>query len=85
MKTLLATVVVLFGLFFSSIALADCYSCASNPSPCSTCSAASNPGSDDCAVTNGCACSEPGCGKNPCLSKRRCCEVFGNVGALHEW
>ncbi|GEM_PF-5954761 len=26
-----------------------------------------------------CNCTEPSCGRNPCLSARKCCEVFGNI------
>lgn len=28
-----------------------------------------------------CACTDPDCGGNPCLSCARCCEAFGNDGA----
>ena len=28
-----------------------------------------------------CQCTDPNCGKNPCLSRSDCCEAFGNVGA----
>ena len=32
-------------------------------------------------VCGSCNCTDPGCGRNPCLSARRCCRVFGNIGA----
>jgi hypothetical protein len=28
-----------------------------------------------------CACADPNCASNPCLSPRRLCSAFGNVGA----
>ncbi len=81
MKTLYAALLIVIGITFSTTALADCYSCSSQQTTynsCSTCTAAPQ---GDCAYNNKCICSEPSCGRNPCLSKRDCCEAFGNVGA----
>ena len=30
---------------------------------------------------NACQCSDPGCGKNSCLSQSACCSIFGNIGS----
>ena len=31
---------------------------------------------------NKCQCSDPSCGRNPCLGECQCCNVFGNIGAM---
>ncbi len=78
MKTLSAVVTTLIGFTFATPVFADCYSCSPAQSACTQCRSSYN---DAC---NSCACTEPSCGKNPCLSRRVCCEVYGNVGAYRE-
>lgn len=80
MKTLCAALLTLIGLLFSVGSFADCYSCTYRQSSCNTC----NTCVDNCSSRNQCACTEPSCGKNPCLSRAACCRAFGNVGAYEE-
>lgn len=41
-----------------------------------------NCGSGSCDPNEtACQCTDPNCGKNPCLSCSDCCAAFGNVGA----
>lgn len=36
-------------------------------------------------IDNRCACTDPQCESgNPCLSRRECCHVFGNIGVPSE-
>lgn len=94
MKIIFISLAVMMGLFFSANSFADCYSCASQQTSCSSCTSSyrscdscgtvSAASSDDCEFMNKCACSEPSCGRNPCLSRRDCCAAFGNVGSLKE-
>lgn len=59
-----------------------------------TASTASSCNQDSCTALEGCGwscglsdgacgacnCTDPGCGRNPCISARKCCQVFGNIG-----
>lgn len=92
MKILSFVCILIVGLTFSAASFADCYSCSSGQSSCTQCLSSYNGkpcyrcqvSSNDCATTNSCACTEPSCGKNPCLSRQTCCYVYGNVGAYSE-
>ncbi|HSW69755.1 MAG TPA: hypothetical protein VLI69_06355 [Gammaproteobacteria bacterium] len=89
MKTLFAFLIIIFGFLFSASCFAscnscrvqsDCYSCSSSYNTCGSCGTVC----EDCACSS-CACTEPSCGKNPCLSRRACCQVFGNVGGYDDY
>jgi len=83
MKTLIkALLILLIGLTFSMTAFAACSSCirqtATGPCVAQRCTACVD------ETISPCACTEPSCGKNPCLSRRDCCRAFGNVGKYTE-
>lgn len=79
MKTLFLALIAMSGITFSMTSFADCYSCSPPQSACTPCGSSYND-----SPCNSCNCTEPSCGRNPCLSRRTCCEVFGNVGAYRE-
>lgn len=57
--------------FFTCSGLYACGSCNTSSAPLGYCS----------SYDNGCNCTDPECySNNPCLSREKCCNAFGNVG-----
>jgi hypothetical protein len=71
------------------IRVASCDTCSSSSSSCGTdtcaalegCGGWGGCGEDMDSPCGSCNCVDPRCGRNPCLSARRCCQAFGNIGA----
>ncbi|MEO8400535.1 MAG: hypothetical protein ABI597_01905 [Gammaproteobacteria bacterium] len=83
MKTkIIFAISLLFFSIISTASLASCSSCAQT-TRCSTGACGDGYKDYNCTSDNGCYCgAEPSCGKNPCLSRSKCCHYFGNVGKL---
>lgn len=80
MKKMLVTVVGCLAIVFSGCVL-GCGSCGGGGDsswdlPCSSCFSRMG-----CSCSGTCDCTDPNCGRNPCLNCMDCCAAFGNIGA----
>ncbi len=71
MKAILAIVMGCILLSLSTIALASCCGGCGRSVSCEP----QNP------YTTECECTDPNAGRNPCMTREKYCEAFGNVGA----
>ncbi len=71
MKTLLAIVTGCILLSVSTLTLAGCGGGCNRSVSCEP----SSP------YTTECQCTDPNAGRNPCMTREKYCEAFGNIGA----
>jgi hypothetical protein len=73
MKTIMVVTIGCLLLSVSGLVLAGC-GCTSSCGRSVSCEPSS-------PYTTECQCTDPGANRNPCMSREKYCEAFGNVGA----